>query len=169
MDSNADDKHKFQVDSGMTFEEVYSFAFGANFTRLLRSLADELEADDFIEMLERASSRAGAQRGQEEAESGPSNDFASFVASMEKPDRLWRHTLTLDVVERTERALEIEVTECLWSKTFRDAGASDIGYAAFCHPDFAVCQAYNPRIRMTRTKTLMQGDDFCNHRWVWEE
>jgi len=68
-------------------------------------------------------------------------------------------------VEDSETAHEIRVTECLWAKTFREAGAAAIGYAVVCHGDYAECQAFNPHIRMIRTKTLMQGDDCCNHRW----
>lgn len=60
------------------------------------------------------------------------------------------------------------MTECLWAATFRAAGAEDIGYATICHPDFATTTAFNPRMRMIRTKTLMQGHDCCNHRWVME-
>ena len=38
-----------------------------------------------------------------------------------------------------------------------------------CHQVFAMCRAFNPKIGMIRNKTLMQGDDCCNHRWVLEE
>jgi hypothetical protein len=70
------------------------------------------------------------------------------------------------MVEDTERAAEMKVTECLWAKTFRDAGAGDIGYALMCHGDFATAPAFNAKMKMTRTKTLMQGHDCCNPRWT---
>jgi hypothetical protein len=62
----------------------------------------------------------------------------------------------------------VRVTECLWAKTFRDLGASEIGSMLICHRDYADCRGFNPRITMIRSKTLMQGDEFCNHRFVWE-
>ena len=89
---------------------------------------------------------------------------AAFVAL--EPEYFWSHVLTSQWVEKTERAAEIRVTECLWAATFRAAGAADIGYATVCHPDFAAATAFNPKMRMLRTKTLMQGHDCCNHRWV---
>ena len=66
------------------------------------------------------------------------------------------------------RRVEVRVTRCLWAETFRGADAADIGYAFVCHPDFASTTAFNPKMRMIRTKTLMQGHEYCNHRWVGE-
>jgi hypothetical protein len=81
-------------------------------------------------------------------------------------DPFWRHVLTFELVENTAKAAEIKVTECLWAKTFREANAADIGYAFVCHGDFAYAPAFNPKMKMIRTKTLMQGHDCCNHRYV---
>jgi hypothetical protein len=47
--------------------------------------------------------------------------------------------------------------------------AVDIGYAVICHPDFASAEGYSTKLRLVRTKTLMQGHDCCNHRWLWKE
>ena len=85
-----------------------------------------------------------------------------------EPDRFGRHILTLEIVEDTPEVFEVRVTECLWAKTFRDLGAAEIGAMLICHRDYADCRGFNPRITMTRSKTLMQGDEFCNHRFVWE-
>jgi hypothetical protein len=76
--------------------------------------------------------------------------------------------MTYTFVEDTEKALEWKITECLWAKTFREANASDIGYASQCYGDLGYGEALAPKIRFTLTKTLMQGHDCCNHRYVWE-
>ena len=76
--------------------------------------------------------------------------------------------LTLKVVEDTPEAYEVKSTEGLWAQTFRAKGAAEIGYALRCHRDYADCWGFNPKITLIRSKTLMQGDDCCNHRFVWE-
>ena len=48
-------------------------------------------------------------------------------------------------------------------------GLGPVGYASICHPDFAMTEGYNPKMKLLRTKTLMQGDDCCNHCWVMED
>ena len=168
MEEKTSDKHKFQEDSEMTFERVFNFAY-RGYIALMQNLAKELGEDGFLEALEKASSKASAQRFQKRAEDAPSNDFSAFTALVQDRNRFWKHVYSMDIVENTETAFEVRVTECLWAKTYREANAADIGYARHCHPDFAECQAFNPRIRLIRTKTLMQGDDCCNFRWVWEE
>jgi hypothetical protein len=135
----------------------------------LQNLAPYVKNDDFIELLKRAASDEATKSGLADAQKLPQNDFAAFKAQIKKlQDRFWQHVVTYEIVEDTEKAIEAKGTECLWAKTFREANASDIGYAAICYPDYASAQAFNPKLKLIRTKTLMQGDDCCNHRWVWE-
>ncbi len=169
MDEKTSKEHKFLQDSGMTFQQVFRFAFGDGFIPLMRRLEKELREDRFMEILRQAASQAAAQRVAETAKHAPGNDLATFTEWARDPVHFWKHVLTFDVVEDTNAAFEIKVTECLWAHTFRQDDASDIGYAVVCHPDYAMCMAFNPKIKMIRTKTLIQGDDCCNHRWIWEE
>jgi hypothetical protein len=46
--------------------------------------------------------------------------------------------------------------------------AADIGFATVCFTDYATAAAFNPKLKMIRSKTLMQGHDCCNHRYVME-
>jgi hypothetical protein len=84
------------------------------------------------------------------------------------PAGLYAKVLTFEVVENTPKAAEFKVSECLWAKTFREAKAGDLGYALVCDSDYAAAEGFNPKMRMIRTKTLMQGHDCCNHRYVLE-
>jgi hypothetical protein len=49
------------------------------------------------------------------------------------------------------------------------ANAGDIGFASICYGGEAMAAAFDRRLKLIRTKTLMQGDDSCLCRWVWEE
>lgn len=164
-------KHKFLEDSGMTYKDVYSFAFQGGYIPTMQNLAIDIGKDKFIEMLKKAASKAGAQSIKKQAENMPKRDLAAFVATFYatiKENPFWSHVLTHEVVEETDKAFEVKITECLWAKTFQEANAPDIGYASICFPDYAVARAFNPKMKMIRTKTLMQGHDCCNHRYVWE-
>lgn len=160
-------QHKFLDDSQMSFKEVYAFAFQGAFIPTLQNLAEAYGGETFIEQLKDASSKSAAQYMKSQAQNMPSNDFASFKTFFKEEDYFWSHVLTKKVVEETETAIEVKITECLWAETFRSAGAADIGYAVICHPDFAMYNAFNPHIHLVRTKTLMEGDDCCNHRLEW--
>ncbi len=168
MDIETTVKHKFLEDSNLTFQEVFDFAY-KGLIPVLQGLAKELGEERFFEVLKKVVFESSLKAGQDTARQLPCNDFAAFNASMREPSHFGKHILTLEIIEDTPQTVEVKVTECLWAKTFREMGAADLGYRLICYRDYADCQGFNPKITLTRSKTLMQGDDCCNHRFVWEE
>ncbi|MFC2079821.1 L-2-amino-thiazoline-4-carboxylic acid hydrolase, partial [Candidatus Bipolaricaulota bacterium] len=152
----------------MTFQEVFDFAF-KKLVPVLRGLAEEIGKDHFMGVLEKVAFESSLKIGQATARQLPCNDFAAFIDSGSEPSYFAKHVLTREIVEDTPQAFELKVTECLWAKTFLELGAADIGYSLLCNTDYADCQGFNPNITLTRSKTLMQGDDCCDHRFHWEE
>ena len=152
----------------MSYDELFKMAYLESFIPTMKALGEELGRDKLIDMLKRASSRAAEQGVKEWAKKVPNRDLASFTAEMRKPSPLYQHALTFEIVEDKPTAFETHVTECLWAKTFRDADAADIGYAYCCYPDAAAAMAFNPKFRVTRSKTLMEGADRCRNRLVLE-
>jgi hypothetical protein len=53
----------------------------------------------------------------------------------------------------------------MWADEFRKHAAAEVGYSFYCCWDYGFCQGLNPHIKFTRTKTLMQGDDCCDHTY----
>ena len=163
------DVHKFAADSGMSFEAVFRFAFQSYYIPCLQKLAEEIGREAFLEMVKRVSSEAAAERQREWARTLPKTDFETYVSiGKQRKNRFVQHVLTDEVVEERPDFLRTKITECLWAKIFREAGAEDLGYAAICHPDFAMARAFNPKIRLERPTTLMQGDECCDFRYIWE-
>ncbi len=164
----AAERHKFQEDSGMSFEEVFRFGFHP-FINLLQAIWRRPGNERFIDVLQEVSSQVAVESVRNRERRTQDRSLASAVAYLKRPNRFWKNVITVEFVKETPNTCEIKVTECLWARTFREYGAGDIGYACICHPDFATAAAFNPKLRMERTKTLMQGDDYCNHRWILGE
>lgn len=53
-------------------------------------------------------------------------------------------------------------TGCLWSDVFRELGEPGLGFL-MCAADAPAARSYNPKLGFSRTKTLMEGDDACDH------
>ena len=157
--------HKFLSDSGMSIQEVYRFTFQGYFIPLMKNFSNSMGEEKFIGMLKEASSEIAAKDIKRMAQNLPKRDLIAMAAYL-KTNPIFQKALTYEIVEESESVLEIRVSECLWAKTFREADASEIGYAAICNPDFAMASAYNPKIKLLRTKTLMKGNDCCDHRYV---
>ncbi len=156
--------HKFAADSGMSFEEVYRFTYSRGFIPLMKALVDRVG----LKTIQDAASESARLGAAARFQALPGREFADWVALLKTPDALMDHAITVEIVDESEAAVEVRVTECLWAKTFQEADAADIGYACICHPDFAMAKAFNSNMRMIRDKTLMQGHSHCNHRWVME-
>ena len=45
----------------------------------------------------------------------------------------------------------------------RGLHAAELGFAYYCAYDYGFCQGLNPALQFSRTKTLMQGADSCDH------
>ena len=150
----------------MTWEDIFRFAFQKDMIPVLKALAAEIGNEKFVGMLKQVTSeraRTGMSRSRI-----PARDLATWVANMKAMPPLYQHALVAEIVEDAPQAFEYRVSKCLWAKAFREEEAGDIGYAMVCHPDFAVASAFNAKLKLTRTKTLMQGDDCCTLRYVME-
>jgi len=158
--------HSWTEKSDMTWEAIFRFAFQRNFIPYMKALAAQIGNEKFVRMLQETTSEI-ARKGIAKR-STSKFDFASFAAGMKSPPPLYQHALVAEMVEDTAQAFEYRISQCLWAKMFREQDAADIGYAAICHPDFAVASALTPKLKLIRTKTLMQGHDCCNHRYVME-
>jgi hypothetical protein len=160
--------HKFLEPCGMSYEELFHFAYRRGFIPYMNAMAEDLGRERLLEMVQKAACAATEREVRDGLTRNPKNDLTTYTEDLRHPNPLFKHALTFEIVEDTPTAVEVRVTECLWSQTFCGANAADLGYAAICFPDFAAAPAFNPRMRMIRTKTLMQGHDCCNHRWVME-
>jgi hypothetical protein len=67
-----------------------------------------------------------------------------------------------EVIRKCPEALEVRVTRCAHAEFFRSLNATDVGMRMICMGDYAVVEGFNPRIRFTRPKTIMGGDDCCH-------
>ncbi|MCU0304053.1 MAG: L-2-amino-thiazoline-4-carboxylic acid hydrolase [Thermoanaerobaculales bacterium] len=153
--------HRFAAMSDMSFEEVFRVAYVNSFIPTMKVLAERVG----LETIQAAACDSAADETRRMAEALPSRGLADFARPLKQPDRFLEHVLAFAIVEDRETAFEVRVTECLWATTFRRADAADLGYVWVCHPDFAMAQAFNPDLRLTRDSTLMQGGAYCNHRW----
>jgi predicted ArsR family transcriptional regulator len=67
-----------------------------------------------------------------------------------------------EVIRKDPDALEVRVTRCAHAEAFRSLNATDVVIKMVCMGGHAVAEGFNPRIRFSRPKTIMAGDDCCN-------
>lgn len=61
------------------------------------------------------------------------------------------------------------VTKCPVHELAEETGMHDWLYTLACFTDCHMAQAFSPKIKFSRTKTLMEGQDICNHRYEYRQ
>lgn len=74
-----------------------------------------------------------------------------------------------EVIRKERNALEVKVTKCVHADVFKKLNAAHIGKKLICEGDTSVTEGFNPKIRFTRPKLLMAGDDCCHFIWELHE
>ena len=159
--------HKFDKELGrkLTYRQMFSQQY-REFIDLAKAIEKEWGTERTMEFLKARSAERMTKQGRKQAEAAPDNNFESYVNMFRSGH--YDDLLTMEIVEDTEKAFELEVTECIWADVFLRAGAGNIGFAAVCWGDYAWASSYNEKIEMVRDKTLMQGHHCCNHRYIWK-
>lgn len=129
----------------------------------LPALGREFGPAEVLEVLRRTSVAIARRQGRELARCVPDRSLKAFRNSLVHWTR--DEALVLDVLSESERELAFNVTRCRYAELYRRLGVPELGPVFSCARDFALIEGFNPRIRLTRTQTLMEGAGFCDFRY----
>jgi hypothetical protein len=155
-------------------ESIYEPLFEEICTRMVY-LAKEMEQAfgraKALELIGKGNERGLVELKKNQLDKESINNFEDFKKFWKKSTRspFISNIVIGTISEETPDKIVSHITECMWAKTFKEMNALDLGYIMCCHPDFATGRLYHPKIKFNRTKTLMQGDNYCNHTFYWEE
>lgn len=148
----------------LTYRQLFSSQY-REYIQLAKALEKEWGAERALEFLKKQTTAKMTEYGKAQAGRASDTSFESYVKQFRSG---YNNTLIMEIVEDTPAAFELKVSECIWADTFRRADAGDIGFCSVCWGDYAWARSFNDRIALVRDKTLMQGDDCCNHRYEWK-
>ena len=136
---------------------------------LVRELEKILGKEEIHKLVGDLWEKERVKRVKEGIKKNPYSSFQDWVQRKEGDSGMWSYTNIDEPTIVTENTRICNTIGCLWADIYREWGAEDIGYLIECKPDFAVIAAQHPNLRLERTKTLMQGDDCCDFKFIWEE
>ncbi|MFC2097865.1 L-2-amino-thiazoline-4-carboxylic acid hydrolase [Bacteroidota bacterium] len=162
------DKHKFNKirDAKITHKQ-WEQQKHVKYIGILKQLEKNIGKEKLYDMLKKASYADNVELGKRL--SGRIKSLKVFAGPFRNENSGIANTMIREIVEDNDEAFEIRITECLAQVIYKEANAEELGYACVCHADFGLPAGLNPKLKLIRTKTLMQGHDCCNHRYVWEK
>ena len=161
------EEHKFDKEIPgleMTYRRMAAMR-NRSFIRFARFLQGEIGEERVIELIKKQTELRMKEQAKKDLERLGKSDFKSYISIFRDPKML--ASLTMEIIEDTDTVFEIRVTDCLAAESFLPYKAGDIGYAAVCWGDYNWASDFNPKIKLIRDKTLMQGHDCCNHKYIW--
>jgi fumarate reductase iron-sulfur subunit len=88
-------------------------------------------------------------------------DFAKGMARWSQDD-----AVTSDLLEFTPEKISMNTTRCRYAEMYRELGMADLGFVLSCARDFALVEGFNPKIKLERTRTIMEGAECCDFRFT---
>ena len=106
-----------------------------------------------------------ARKFAEAAPGGPS------LKAFQKVMPLWTKggALEIEVKEQSERSFAFNVTRCRYAETYKAMGLAEIGHLLSCNRDGAFCEGYDPKLKLERSQTIMQGASHCDFRYTYKK
>src|SRR5881394_380810 len=77
--------------------------------------------------------------------------------------------LEIEVKDQTETSFRFNVTRCRYAETYKAMGLGEIGHLLSCNRDGAFCEGYDPKLKLERTQTIMQGASHCDFKYRYEK
>lgn len=134
---------------------------------LIRAFMAEIGEERALEIARKVIASLARENGEMLRELAGGNTLADFARGIP----LWSRddALTLDLLESTPERISMNVTRCRYAEMYRELGMTDLGFALSCARDFALVEGFNERIRLERTRTIMEGADHCDFRFTLEK
>ena len=134
---------------------------------LIRAFAAEIGEEKARQVAGRVISELAKKSGEALAQVAGGRGLENFAKGLE----LWSQdgALEFEILEQGPKKLSMNVTRCRYADMYQRIGMSELGFLLSCNRDYAMIEGFNPKIRFSRTQTLMEGAKHCDFRYELAE
>jgi hypothetical protein len=134
---------------------------------LIRAFISELGHDKAMDVASAAIQKDAMEVGKMMAERYGGNSMKELVHLVREG---WAEddALELTFLEETDQRLGFDVTRCRYAELYDRLKIKEFGYCLSCNRDAPLIKSFNPRMKLLRTQTIMQGARICDFRIILE-
>lgn len=134
---------------------------------IIKAVAQRIGWHEALAILQEVNQHEAFQRGKGLAEETKRNgieELADEVAG-------WGRgvIMEMDVLEQTPSTYFFNVTRCPYYDKYKELGIEEFGVAFSCCRDEPFARGFNPQLRLERTKTIMEGAEYCDFRYYLDD
>ena len=134
---------------------------------VIRAVSQRIGRNEALAILAEVNQQEAFQRGRRMAEKVKQNGIAALVDEVAGWGRggEWE----MEVLEQTSTTYFFNVTRCPYYEKYRELELDEFGVYFSCCRDEPFARGFNSRLRLVRTKTIMEGSDHCDFRYYLED
>ena len=157
MGERSNKAKKFKNTFEISYEDFLKTRFHA-FLGIIQKFIAEFGEERVIPLVSEYMAETAVNSIKEEVQKNPIRNFSQFKIMFMKMinSEFMKNTTTYKIVEDSEDEFKISYTKCLWAKIFEEFGFDrEQGYDICCKADFVIANTFHPKIKLSRTKTIM--------------
>ena len=77
--------------------------------------------------------------------------------------------LEIEIKDQSADSFTFNVVRCRYAETYKAMGLGEIGHLLSCNRDGAFCEGYDPKLKLARSQTIMQGASHCDFKYRYED
>ena len=134
---------------------------------LIKGFAKEVGHEKAMAIAKRVIREDAILSGRILAEQYSGNSIAELTKIVKE---IWARDDAMEIrmIKEDERELCFDVIYCGYAEIYEKMGIRELGYILSCSRDFPFMEGFNPEITLKRTKTLMEGAEYCDFRYLKE-
>lgn len=122
--------------------------------------------DEVITIVEKVEAEKARRQWSKAAEQEENTGINDLIRLLWEPLRAKGFEYT---TEKVEGGVQMKCTKCPIADLAGRLGAEKWLFHHTCKTDPFIAAAFNPRIGLKRTKTIMEGDEYCDHFYYLKE
>ena len=134
---------------------------------LIKAFIEEFGREKTFEVVEGVIKSLAKESGVQLAKLVGGNSLEHFAKTVEIVGR--DDALVQEILEQDDKKLYINCTRCRFAEMYKELGIPELGFLLSCGRDFAMTEGFNPKLKLKRTQTIMEGAEYCDFRFHLEE
>jgi len=129
---------------------------------LITAFIEELGRDKALTVVRRVIERLARESGASLAEQMRGNSLTDFARGLEA----WSagDAYEMEVLELSKTVYRFNILRCRYAEMYKELDMAELGAILSCSRDFELVKGFNPRMKLVRTQTIMEGGNCCDFR-----
>ncbi|MDM8544806.1 L-2-amino-thiazoline-4-carboxylic acid hydrolase [Desulfococcaceae bacterium HSG9] len=130
---------------------------------VIKAVSQKTGNDEALAILKEVNQKEAFLRGQNTIRTEGLNDIEELIKDVSS----WGEggNWEMEVLEQTSTTYFFNVLRCPYYEKYKEIGLDELGVEFSCCRDKPFSKGLSPRLRLSRTKTIMEGADICDFRY----